>query len=135
MKTVATKKEVQLFIKKIVDESKRKDCEYLIEVCTDITGSPPVIWGDSIIGFGHYHYVYDSGREGDFFRVGFSPRKQNLVLYIMSGVNRYPDLLASLGPHKTGKSCLYLTSLQRNDLNVLKELITTSVQDMNKRYP
>lgn len=135
MKTIATKKDVGVFVESIADENKRKDCEYLIELCSQITASPAVIWGDSIIGFGHYHYVYDSGREGDFFRIGFSPRKRNLVLYIMSGVNRYHDLLSKLGPHKTGKSCLYLTSLKRNDPGVLKQLIAKSVQDMNKKYP
>jgi len=90
------------------------------------------MWGDSIVGFGSYHYCYDSGREGDWFLTGFSPRKQALTLYIMSGFKRYETLMRKLGKHKTGKSCLYIKTLADIDLKVLKELIEESVKHVSQ---
>jgi hypothetical protein len=93
------------------------------------------MWGDSIVGFGSYHYKYDTGREGDFFITGFSPRKQNLTIYIMPGFSSYDALMKKLGKHKTGKSCLYIKNLDDIDRNTLKELVCNSVDYMTKSYP
>ncbi|MEJ2757339.1 MAG: DUF1801 domain-containing protein [Anaerolineales bacterium] len=101
----------------------------------DGTGETPQMWGDSIIGFGSYHYTYASGREGDWMLTGFSPRKQNLTLYIMDGFEEYEDLLKDLGKFKTGKSCLYINKLADVDTNVLKKLVKASVTHMKKAYP
>ena len=92
------------------------------------------MWGSSIVGFGRYHYKYDSGREGDFMKVGFSPRKQNISLYIMTGFDRYEELMAKLGKFKTGKSCLYINKLADVDEDVLTELITISYDLMTEKY-
>ena len=99
-----------------------------------ITGEEPRLWGPSIIGFGEYHYKYESGREGDFMRVGFSPRKANLVLYIMPGFARHDALLDRLGKHKTGKSCLYINKLDDVDRDVLETLIAESWAAMAEKY-
>jgi hypothetical protein len=88
------------------------------------------MWGSSIIGFGNYHYVYASGREGDYFLTGFSPRKQNLTLYIMAGFDQYDELMKKLGKYKTGKSCLYIKKLEDIDLSTLRELVKQSVEHM-----
>jgi hypothetical protein len=98
-----------------------------------ITKEEPKMWGPSIIGFGSYHYKYASGREGDFFLTGFSPRKQSLTLYIISGFKRYDELMKKLGKHKTGSSCLYINKLEDVDMKVLKTLITESVKYMKKK--
>jgi hypothetical protein len=100
-----------------------------------ITKEEPKMWGSSIIGFGDYHYKYASGRGGDFFLTGFSPRKQNLALYLMGGLENQKDLLKKLGKHKTGKSCLYIKSLNDIDKKVLKEMIVQSVKETKKLYP
>jgi hypothetical protein len=97
-----------------------------------VTKSEPKMWGSSIVGFGTYHYKYESGREGDWFITGFSPRKQNLTLYIMGGFARYDELMKQLGKHKTGKSCLYIKYLADVDLPTLKKLIQESVSHMRK---
>ena len=96
----------------------------------EITGEEPVMWGTSIIGFGSYQYKYASGREGEWFLTGFSPRKQNITLYIMSGFDQYDQLLAKLGKYKTGKSCLYINKINDIDTDVLKELVKQSVEHM-----
>ncbi len=98
----------------------------------EITGDEPAMWGPSMVGFGRYHYKYASGREGDWFVAGFSPRKQNLTLYIMSGFSGYDELMARLGKHTTGKSCLYIKRLEDVDLAVLEELIRRSVAHVRK---
>ena len=92
------------------------------------------MWGDSLIGFGTYHYKYASGREGDYFLTGFSPRKQNLTIYIMPGLERYPELTKKLGKYTTGKSCLYIKKLKDIDLSILKKLIKQSIADMKRAY-
>jgi len=99
-----------------------------------ISSEEPKMWGTSIVGFGNYHYKYESGREGDFMKVGFSPRKTSLTLYIMPGFKRYDDLMEKLGKYKTGKSCLYIKKLEDVDQDVLKELICSSFDHMTKKY-
>lgn len=127
-KTVPTNADVRAFIDGVDNEQRRRDAYALLEIMRDETGLEPVMWGPSIIGFGSFHYQYASGHEGDFPLVGFSPRKANLVVYIMAGFSRYDDLLARLGKHKTGKSCLYLNKLEQVDEAVLREMICQSVE-------
>jgi len=127
LKTKATRKSVNVFLDTVSDPQKRKDCDALVKLMKGITKAEPKMWGSSIVGFGEYHYKYASGREGDWFQAGFSPRKQNLTLYVMSGHKRQAELMKKLGKHKTGKSCLYINKLQDVDQNVLKELVKESV--------
>lgn len=115
-------------------EHRQADCFALVEFFKKITGDPAVMWGKSIVGFGNYHYKYDSGREGDFFHVGFSPRKQNLTIYVMAGFGN-EDIMSRLGKFKTGKSCLYIKKLEDIDLNVLEELSRYSIKWINEKYP
>jgi len=133
-KTVETDSSVENFINTVDKEQKRKDSWDLIALMTKITGSEPRMWGSSLIGFGQYHYKYASGREGDFFITGFSPRKTALTVYIMPGFSKYGKQMAKLGPHKTGKSCLYLKNLDLVDREVLEEIIRDSVTVMRDRY-
>lgn len=128
LKTQPNSKSVEAFLNAIPDERKRQDSITLLEMMKQVTQAEPVMWGDSIIGFGSYHYCYESGREGDWFLTGFSPRKQNLTLYIMSGFDQYDALLAKLGKHSTGKSCLYVKRLKDIDLSTLEELVRRSVE-------
>jgi len=100
----------------------------------EVMGVEPDMWGTSIVGFGEYHYKYASGRENDWFKVGFSPRKQSMTIYMMGGSNRFPEILARLGKHKTSKGCLYINKLADVDLEVLKELVTASVNYLNEKY-
>ncbi len=127
-KTAPSNKSVEAFLKTIADDTRRQDCRTVSKIMKQATKAEPKMWGDSIVGFGSYHYMYASGREGDWFLTGFSPRKQSLTLYIMSGFKRYDALLLKLGNHKTGKSCLYIKRLADVDLQVLKELIQQSVK-------
>ncbi|MFQ5677686.1 MAG: DUF1801 domain-containing protein [bacterium] len=115
------------FLDGIADEKKRQDCFRILDLMKEITGVEPKMWGPSMVGFGSYHYKYESGREGDWFLTGFSPRKQNLSLYIMSGFSNHDALLGKLGKFKTGKSCLYIKSLEDVDFSILRELIERSV--------
>ena len=133
-KTIPRSASVTEFLEKLENLQKKEDAFILLELMKEITGEVPVMWGPSIIGFGSYHYKYDSGREGDMLLTGFSPRKQNFTLYIMAGFDRYEHLLKKLGKHKTGKSCLYIKRLSDVDINVLKELIATSYLHYNKKY-
>jgi len=130
LKTKPTDQDVEIFLNSIADEKKRKDSFTVLALMKDVTKLEPVMWGDSIIGFGTYHYRYESGREGDMPLTGFSPRKQSLTLYIMSGFDRYDALLEKLGKHTTGKSCLYVKRLDDIDLPTLKELVRRSVEHM-----
>lgn len=134
-KTVATKQSVSAFLNAIEDPNKRKDAKAVAKIMKELSGEKPKMWGSSIVGYGQYHYVYDSGREGDFMRTGFSPRKQNLTLYIMGGFANYDRLLEKLGPHKTGKSCLYVKRLSDVNEKVLRQLISKSLSYMAKKYP
>lgn len=133
LKTKLNDGDVNEFINSIESELKRNDSFKIIEMMKKITKSEPKMWGDSIIGFGNYHYKYASGREGDWFLCGFSPRKQNLSIYIMSGFNKYENILSKLGKHKTGKGCLYVKNLEEIDLKVLENLIKQSVDYLKKR--
>lgn len=134
LKTKPTHESVHAFINAIDDTKRRKDCHEVLELMQNITGAEPQMWGTSIIGFGQYHYKYKSGREGDWFLTGFSPRKQNLTFYIMNGADRYEELLEKLGPHKTGKACLYVKRLADLDKKVLHDLIESSVHHLRQKY-
>ncbi len=133
-KTRPVKKTATTLLESVQDEKKRADCKTLLKIMKKVTGKPAVVWGGSIIGFGTYHYKYASGREGDFFIAGFSPRVQNIVVYVMSGFKGEAELMGRLGKHKTGKACLYLKRLEDVDLKVLEELIARSVAHMRKKY-
>ena len=128
LKTKATKENVTKFLHSIERETTRKDCLSLARIMAKATGSKPKMWGSSIVGFGSYYYRYASGREGDWFTTGFSPRKQNLTLYVMGGFSGYASLLKRLGKHTTGKGCLYIKSLEDIHLPTLTQLIQSSVK-------
>lgn len=132
LKTKPTDQSVEKFLNTISDEKTRQDCFAILELMKQITKMPPKMWGTSIIGFGSYHYKYESGHEGDCFVTGFSPRKQNLTLYIMAGFSQYDELMKKLGKHKTGKSCLYIKRLDDIHLPTLKKLIQESVKFVSK---
>lgn len=127
-KTKATTKSVPEFLEQIEDPKRRADCITIAGIMEKLTGSKPKMWGDSIVGFGDYHYKYASGREGDWFLAGFSPRKQYLTLYIMGYLEFYSELLDGLGKFKHGKGCLYIKKLEDIDLKVLESLITASIE-------
>ncbi len=128
LKTVPTKVSVDKFLKGITDEKKRADCYQILELMKKATKAEPKMWGTSIIGFGKYHYVYESGREGDWFVAGFSPRKQNLTLYSIDGFHQFDDMMKQLGKYSTGKGCIYINKLEDVDTKVLKKLIKESVK-------
>lgn len=123
------------FLQTVTPERRQRDSFVLLETFERVSGFRPVMWGPSIIGFGQYHYRNDSGREGDFLATGFSPRKANLVLYIMPGYQDYSTILSRLGKHKPGKSCLYINKLADIDTAVLEELIQTGLADLNTKWP
>lgn len=131
LKTKMTEASVEDFLNTVNDEQARKDCFEILKMMKQATKAEPKMWGTSIVGFGTYHYKGASGREGDWMLTGFSPRKQNLTLYIMAGFERYNQLLKKLGKHSTGKSCLYIKKLADVDKKVLKELIAESVKAMS----
>ena len=130
MKTVKNDKSVTDFLNSVEHQKRREDSFEILKLMTEITGEEPAMWGDSIIGFGDYKYKYKSGREGEWMYVGFSPRKQNLTLYIMDGFDGHTKLLEKLGKHKTGKSCLYINKLEDVDQDVLREIVKQSVDHM-----
>jgi len=130
LKTQKTDASVEEFLNSVEDERKRRDSFALLEIMREETGYEPKMWGTSIVGFGDYHYTYASGREGDWFLTGFSPRKQNLTLYIMSGFEEYDELLDKLGKYSTGKSCLYVKRLDAVNQDALRELVRQSVAHM-----
>jgi len=133
-KTKPTDVSVEDFIGAVENKRRREDAQELVALMREISGEEATMWGPSIIGFGTYHYKYDSGREGDFMEVGFSPRKANLVCYIMLGFSGYQELMDRLGKYKTGKSCLYINKLDDIDREVLRELITLSLKDLRAKY-
>jgi hypothetical protein len=135
LKTTMNEASVPDFIHAVPDETKRKDSLTLLELFTKITGETPKMWGTSIIGFGQYHYKSErSKQEGDWPLTGFSPRKQNLTLYIMPGFDDYADLLKDLGKHKTSVGCLYINKLADVDLAVLEKLVAKSFSAMKKKH-
>jgi hypothetical protein len=132
LKTQRNSASVKAFIDAVTDEGKREDSRAVLAMMEDITGEKPAMWGKSIVGFGSYHYEYASGQEGDWPLVGFSPRKDSLTLYLMPGFQDYSQLLAKLGKHTKGVSCLYIKSLDDVHLPTLKTLVRQSVKDMKK---
>lgn len=132
LKTKVNNQSVEKFLDKIADETTRADCYKLGELMEQVTKSPAKMWGSSIVGFGSYHYKYTSGREGDMCLTGFSPRKQNLTIYITSGFEQYGELMDKLGKHTTGKACLYIKRLDDIHLPTLKKLIQQSIAHMRK---
>ena len=133
-KTKATKASVTAFMNAIEDRQKRADARRVAAMMRRATGKRAKMWGPSIVGYGTYHYKYESGREGDFMVAGFSPRKQALTVYILAGFGRFDALLKKLGKYKTGKSCLYIKRLSDVDEAVLEKLIVESVKYMRKNY-
>ncbi|WP_306120558.1 MULTISPECIES: DUF1801 domain-containing protein [unclassified Roseitalea] len=119
----------------IASDKRRAHAERLIAMMQDVTGEPPTVWNGRIIGFGHYHYRYDSGREGDTFRTGFAARKNDLSIHVMAGLDEMADALDALGPHKRGVSCLYVKSLDAIDFAVLRQIIARNMAIMAARYP
>ena len=134
LKTRPTRKSAAKFVRGIAHEQRREDAEVLLGVMQEVTGKAPVMWGDSLIGYGSYHYKWRSGQEGDWPVTAFSPRKQNMVVYIMPGFSRYQALLKKLGKHKHSVSCLYINKLDDIKLSVLKQLVARSIKDMGKLY-
>lgn len=134
-KTVMTDLSVREHLLQVTPERRRKDARELDGLFRAVTGYVPRLWGDSIVGYGQYHYRYDSGREGDFLATGFAARKANMVVYIMPGYQDYSEILSRLGPHKLGKSCLYLGALSKVDLVVLAELIQAGLTDLRRFWP
>jgi hypothetical protein len=141
IKTKANDAGVNAFVESVANETRRADAKSLLALYGDVTGMEPVMWGPSIIGYGQYHYKYDSGREGDMCRAGFSPRKGNVVLYLMGGYSdsttgaNMEKLRARLGKHKTGASCLYITKLADIDMAILKEMVALDLAWMDEKYP
>ena len=133
-KTVANTADVSAFVRQVEQPGRREDALKLLEFFDRVIGLQPCMWGESIIGYGFYHYKYDSGREGDYFLTGFSPRKSATTIYIMPGFKQYSDQLERLGPHKHSVSCLYITRLERVDLKVLEEIVSDSVRRMKEMY-
>ena len=134
-KTKETAEPVEDFLYAVDHPTRRSDAIALNDIFKEVTGYAPKMWGPSIVGYGNYHYVYESGREGDFLATGFSPRKQNLSIYIMPGYAEFGEILGRLGKHKMGKSYLYLNKLADVDVDVLKELIRAGLADLDKKWP
>ncbi len=135
LKTKRTRSSVAAFIESVQNKRRREDAFVLLDVFRQLTGFEPALWGDSIIGFGEYHYESDrSQQKGDWPLTGFSPRKRNLTIYIMPGFSNYQDLLGQLGKHKTSVSCIYINKLDDIDLNILKQIVSQSVDDMKSWY-
>lgn len=133
IKTKKNEASVEEFLNSIENEKRKADSFVVLELMKKITEDVPSMWGPSIIGLGHHHYKYTSGRENDWFLTGLSPRKQSLTLYIMNGFSHYDEILSRLGKYKTGKSCLYINKLEDIDMIVLEELITASVEFLKSR--
>ncbi|BDS13455.1 DUF1801 domain-containing protein [Aureispira anguillae] len=134
LKTTLNNGDVEAFLNSVENEQRRKDAFTILTIFKEITGEEAKMWGTSIVGFGSYHYVYATGREGDWMMTGFSPRKTSLTLYLMNGFEGCEDLLNRLGKYKTGKACLYVNRLEQIDIEVLKELIAASYQYMKEKY-
>ena len=132
MKTKPTDASVEKFINQISDETRREDCFTVAKMMEEITGEKPKMWGPSIVGFGSYHYKYASGREGDWPIAAFSPRKQDLTLYILPGISSYSDLMKQLGKHRSAKSCLYIRQLSDIHMPTLKKIIRQSIKTMKQ---
>ncbi len=134
LKTVPNQQSVDAFIDSIEPEWKRGDAREMLRLIGEITGEKPTMWGNSIVGFGNYHYKYESGREGDWFLAGFSPRKQNMTVYMMGGFDGQDGMLEKLGKHKKSVGCLYIKKLVDIDINILGKMIRKSVKTLKERY-
>ena len=135
LKTKMNDASVEAFLQTIESEEKRNDCKTILAMMKKITKQEPKMWGSSIVGFDSYHYKSErSKQEGDWFMIGFSPRKQNLTMYFLSGFLKYEELMKKLGKHKKSGSCLYINKLVDVDLKILKELLTSSYQYMKEKY-
>jgi hypothetical protein len=132
-KTRANDSDVLAFLNAVEPEKKRQDALIIKELMEEISGEPATMWGSSIVGFGSYHYRYETGREGNMPIVGFSPRKQAITLYIMGGFENYEDLLGKLGKHTIGKSCLYIKKLDDVDRDILRKMVKQSVEYMREK--
>jgi hypothetical protein len=132
-KTKPTKSSVTTFLNKIQDKQLRDDCFVILDMMQKVSNSEPVMWGSAIIGFGTYHYVYESGREGDMVLIGFSPRKQNISIYLMGGLSAVEDELPKLGKYKTGKGCLYIKTLSDVNAEVLKRIFAKAFKKAQRR--
>jgi hypothetical protein len=133
LKTTRGEGSVAEFLSAVADPRRRADAEAACALMTEATGAEPAMWGTSIVGFGAYHYRYASGREGDWPAVGLSPRKQALTIYLSAGFDAYEELLGRLGPHSTGKSCLYVKRLADVDQGVLRELVAAGFRHLDGR--
>jgi hypothetical protein len=132
-KTKPTKGSVTAFLNKIKDKQLRDDCFVILEMMQNISKSEPVMWGSAIIGFGIYHYVYESGREGDMVLIGFSPRKQNISIYLMGGLSNVEEELSKLGKYKTGGGCLYIKSLSDVNVVVLRKVFAKAFKEAQRK--
>ena len=133
LKTQQNEGDVDEFLNSVEDQRRRRDSFTVKEIMTRLTGEEPKMWGTSIVGFGEYLYKNRSGKENKWMKIGFSPRKQSMTLYIMDGFGSYDSLLGELGPHSTGKSCLYIKDLEKVDRNVLETLISNSIDFIDER--
>jgi hypothetical protein len=133
MKTRETSARVRAFLTAIPDADRRRDCRTIAGLMREATGAAPRMWGADIVGFGRHHYRYESGREGDWFVIGFAPRKHDLTLYLTCGFDRHAALMKMLGRHRRGRACPHITRLSDVDLEVLKELIAVSVAHIRPR--
>jgi hypothetical protein len=134
-KTRKTHASVEDFLNSVVDQRKRQDCFVLVDLMSEVTGSEPSMWGDSIVGFGSYPQTYSNGKVYDWPVIAFSPRKQNLTLYVMSDGEQFDELLGRLGKHSASKACLYIKRLSDVDMTVLRELIELTVARMAQQHP
>jgi len=132
-KTVPGDDDVEAFLASIPDEGRRAECREVADLMRRVTGVEPRIWGKGMVGFGRYRYRYESGREGEWFLTGFAPRKKELTVYVLPGLEGFGEILERLGRHRTGKSCLYLKSLEDVDRGVLEELIRAGVEGMGEQ--
>ena len=132
--TQPTDESAEAWVDALKDPRRREEARTLLALFARVTGQPPVLCGPSIIGFGRYHYRYESGREGEFMMTGFAPRKANLVVYVMPGFDDFADLLAALGSPRTGRSCLYLRRLDGVDLAALERLVAAGYGEMLRRH-
>ena len=135
LKTKQTDASVEAYLNAIEDAQRRSDCRAIADIMRRVTKYEPKMWGPSIVGFGSYHYKYESGHEGDACLAGFSSRKAEISLYLMPGLDAKQTLLAALGKHKAGKGCLYVKRLSDIDVRVLEKLIRASVAELRRRYP
>lgn len=134
-KTLENDSSVTAFLNTVTDATKRKDSFDLLELFKEASSFDAKMWGTAIVGFGSYHYKYESGREGDAPLTGFSPRKDSFALYFSSELKDREKLLASLGKHKTGKACVYVKKLEDVNIEILKQIITNSIEDIKSKYP